>query len=55
LIRRNPAEALESAVIMANQEGVDVLVLGSVYLVGDIIRYVVKRDDLDLWQQLVVH
>ena len=55
LIRRNPAEALESAVIMANQEGVDVLVLGSVYLVGDIIRYVVKRDELDLWQQLVVH
>ena len=55
LIRRNPAEALESAVIMANQEGVDVLVLGSVYLVGDIIRYVVKRDGLDLWEQLVVH
>ena len=32
-----------------------VLVIGSVYLIGDILKYVVESSDLNLWKELTVH
>ena len=40
---------------MAKDLGVDLLVIGSVYLVGDLLNYVVERDGLDLWEVLTAH
>ena len=48
-------KAFEIAGSMAKDLGVDLLVIGSVYLVGDLLNYVVERDGLDLWEVLTAH
>ncbi len=40
---------------MAREEGHQLLVIGSVYLIGDLLKYVVERDGLNLWDELTVH
>ncbi len=52
---KNPMKAFEIAGSMAREENVELLVIGSVYLVGDLLEYVVERDGLDLWEVLTAH
>ncbi len=52
---KNPRKAFEIAGSMARDENVELLVIGSVYLVGDLLEYVVERDGLDLWEALTAH
>ena len=52
---KNPRKAFEIAGSMARDENVELLVIGSVYLVGDLLEYVVERDGLDLWEVLTAH
>jgi len=40
---------------MARELKCELLVIGSVYLIGDLLGYVVDRDGLDLWDELTVH
>ena len=54
-LERNPEEAFEMAGRMARELECELLVIGSVYLIGDLLGYVVDRDGLDLWNELTVH
>jgi folylpolyglutamate synthase/dihydropteroate synthase len=54
-IEKEPGLAVEMAANLAAKRQTKVLVLGSVYLVGDILKFVVKRSKLDLWNELTVH
>ena len=54
-VEKDPHKAFEIAGSMAKDLGVDLLVIGSVYLVGDLLNYVVERDGLDLWEVLTAH
>ena len=40
---------------MARELDADLLVIGSVYLVGDLLKYVAERDELNLWEVLTAH
>ncbi len=40
---------------MANQGGINVVVMGSIYLIGDILSYHAQHDGLDLWEELSIH
>jgi len=52
---RDPGRAFEMAGAMARKLKCELLVIGSVYLIGDLLGYVVDRDRLDLWDELTVH
>jgi len=54
-VERNPRKAFEMAGEMARELECELLVIGSVYLIGDLLGYVVDRDGLDLWDELTVH
>jgi folylpolyglutamate synthase/dihydropteroate synthase len=51
----NPVEAFEIASEMAVEGNYDLIVLGSVYLVGDLFRHMVESNDWDLWESLSSH
>jgi len=52
---KDPLKAFEIAGSMAREENLELLVIGSVYLIGDLLQYVVERDGLDLWEVLTAH
>lgn len=52
---RNPIDAIVKASKAALEEEVDLVIMGSVYLVGDILNHIIIRDNLDLWEELRVH
>ena len=54
-VKKDPRTAFEMAGQMAREEGHQLLVIGSVYLIGDLLKYVVERDGLNLWDELTVH
>jgi len=54
-VERDPGKAFEMAGEMARELECELLVIGSVYLIGDLLRYVIDRDGLDLWDELTVH
>ena len=54
-MEKDPRKAFEMAGQMAREEGHQLLVIGSVYLIGDLLKYVVERDGLNLWDELTVH
>ena len=54
-VKKDPRKAFEIAGQMAREEGHQLLVIGSVYLIGDLLKYVVERDGLNLWDELTVH
>jgi folylpolyglutamate synthase/dihydropteroate synthase len=54
-IEKEPGLAVEMAANLAAEQGTSVIVMGSVYLVGDILKYVVESSDLNLWKELTVH
>ena len=51
----NPGEALLRAEIIAKELNCSVLIIGSIYLVGEIMNYVIIRDSLDLYDILTIH
>ena len=55
IIERNPVKALEIAEVMATEEDCKISVMGSVYLVGDLLKFVVERSGGNLWEHLRVH
>jgi len=54
-VEKDPGKAFELAGQMAREGGHQLLVIGSVYLIGDLLKYVVERDGLNLWDELTVH
>ncbi len=54
-VEKDPRKAFEMAGQMAREGGHQLLVIGSVYLIGDLLKYVVERDGLNLWDELTVH
>ncbi len=54
-VERNPEEAFQIGGEMAREHKSELLVIGSVYLIGDLLKYVVDRNGLDLWNELTVH
>jgi len=54
-MEKNPEKAFEMAGKLARELECELLVIGSVYLIGDLLGYVVDRDGLDLWDELTVH
>jgi len=51
----NPSEALLRAEKIAKESNCSVLIIGSIYLVGEIMNYVINRDSLDLYDMLTIH
>jgi len=54
-IERAPEMAFEMAGGLAREIDAELLVIGSVYLVGDLLEYVVERNGLELWDELTTH
>jgi len=54
-MEKNPGKAFEMAGKLARELECELLVIGSVYLIGDLLGYVIDRDGLDLWNELTVH
>ena len=54
-VEKDPRKAFEMAGQMAREGGHQLLVIGSVYLIGDLLKYVIDRDGLNLWDELTVH
>jgi len=54
-VEKDPGKAFEMAGEMARELECELLVIGSVYLIGDLLGYVVDREGLNLWDQLTVH
>ena len=54
-MEKNPGKAFEMAGKLARELECELLVIGSVYLIGDLLEYVIDRDGLDLWNELTVH
>jgi len=54
-IERAPERAFEMAGGLAREIDAELLVIGSVYLVGDLLEYVVERNGLELWDELMSH
>jgi len=54
-IERAPDRAFEMAGGLAREIDAELLVIGSVYLVGDLLEYVVERNGLELWDELTTH
>ena len=55
IIEKDPSKAIEIAEIMSRQTGCDISAMGSIYLVGDLLKFAVQRSDGDLWEHLRVH
>ena len=51
----NPVEAFSIASGLAAERGCDLMVIGSVYLVGDIFRHMIESNGWDLWEALTAH
>ena len=51
----NPVEAFVIASKMAADSDCDLMVLGSVYLVGDLFKHIVERHGWNLWEALTSH
>ncbi len=51
----NPLEAFRIASEMAVEGNYDLIVLGSVYLVGDLFGHMAESNDWDLWESLSSH
>ncbi len=51
----DPIEAFKKTIIIAEKLKSQVLVIGSIYLVGEIMNYVIIRDNLDINDILTIH
>ena len=54
-IIKNPVNAIEEASKICEIDDVELVIIGSVYLVGDILNYIISRDNLNFWEELRVH
>ena len=54
-IIKNPVNAIEEASKICEIDSVELVLIGSVYLVGDILNYIISRDNLNFWEELRVH
>ena len=54
-IIKNPVTAIEEASKICEIDSVELVLIGSVYLVGDILNYIISRDNLNFWEELRVH
>ena len=54
-IIKNPINAIEEASKICEIDDVELVIIGSVYLVGDILNYIISRDNLNFWEELRVH
>ena len=54
-IIKNPINAIEEASKICEIDDVELVIIGSVYLVGDILNYIISRDNLNFWEELSVH
>lgn len=55
LIEPDPIQAIEIANLMAQQAGIGLAVMGSIYLIGDILKVSVAQSGEDIFEQLRVH
>ena len=55
IAHENPVEAFSIASGLAAERGCDLMVIGSVYLVGDIFRHMIESNGWDLWEALTAH
>ena len=51
----NPVEAFFIASRLAADRGCDLMVIGSVYLIGDLFRHMAESNGWDLWEALTAH
>ena len=54
-IIKNPINAIEEASKICEIDDVALVIIGSVSLVGDILNYIISRDNLNFWEELRVH
>ena len=54
-VRENPVEAFSIASRLAAEGGYDLMVIGSVYLVGDLFRHMAESNGWNLWEALTAH
>jgi len=47
--------AFQQAIEKATSLGLDVRLLGSVYLIGDLLMHIQKSENVDLWGELMIH
>jgi folylpolyglutamate synthase/dihydropteroate synthase len=52
---KNSSKALLRAEKIAKESNYSVLIIGSIYLVGEMMNYVINRDSLDLYDMLTIH
>ena len=48
----NPINAIQEASKICEIDDVELVLIGSVYLVGDILNYIISRDNLNFWEEL---
>ena len=51
----NPVEAFFIASRLAADRGCDLMVIGSVYLIGDLFRHMAESNGWGLWEALTAH
>ena len=54
-VHENPIEAFSVASELAIDGGFDLMIIGSVYLVGDLFRHMIESNECDLWEALTAH
>ena len=52
---KNPVKAIQEASKICEIDDVELVIIGSVYLVGDVLNYIISRDNLNFWEELRVH
>ena len=52
---KNPINAIQEASKICEIDDVELVLIGSVYLVGDVLNYIISRDNLNFWEELRVH
>ncbi|MBT5613881.1 MAG: hypothetical protein HOJ64_03315, partial [Euryarchaeota archaeon] len=51
----NTIDAFKKIELKSKQLDSSVLIIGSIYLIGDIMNYIAKRDNLNLYDLLTIH
>ena len=54
-VHENPIEAFSVASELAIDGCFDLMIIGSVYLVGDLFRHMIESNECDLWEALTAH
>ena len=53
--QNNPIRAFKQLELRAKKLNSQVLIIGSIYLIGEIMNYIIKRDKLNLYDLLIIH